>query len=147
MQLRNLAVAALLPLLSTASMAQDGPWAVGVHVGSYHDAGNFQNFNPGLYLRYGPWTVGALHNSVDRDSRYVAYTLETKAPVHWVDTVALTVGIIDGYHDSAWVHNGIAPLVAPSISFKAYEKTRVRVALLPGVKVTTTLHLTLEWEL
>ena len=58
-----LRLAAILAILAGPAVAQD---RVAMLIGSYHvgaERGEFNEFNPGLFVTWDDWTVGAYHNS------------------------------------------------------------------------------------
>lgn len=109
----------------------------GVHMGSIHFAGDYNNFNPGVYVNHDGWTGGVYYNSERRVSAYAGYTFAT-GPLDW------TLGAITGYERAR-----VLPLVAPSVAFNFTPEVAGRVVLLPNPfkPKESALHFTLEWSL
>lgn len=129
--------AAALALASCSSIAET---SVGMHIGSQHiDAEQkFNDFNPGAYVNHNGWTAGAYFNSIKKWSFYGGYTFEHRVGRA---SAALTIGGITGY-----AYGPVAPLIAPSVSYRITNDWAVRGFYLPKVKFTGAhvVHLALE---
>lgn len=109
----------------------------GVHLGSVHFSGDYNNVNPGVYINHNSWTGGVYYNSERHVSAYAGYTVST-GPIDW------TLGAITGYQRAK-----VLPLVAPSFKYDFNEQIGARVVLLPNPfkPKESALHFTLEWKL
>jgi len=95
-------------------LAQASDWspeAIGVHLVSYHSRDRvrlgeqWNDTNPGLYVRlHNGLQAGIYRNSVDRDSVYLAHTLQTSNR-RW----ALTYGVASNYEKVHRLGGGPAP--------------------------------------
>lgn len=121
--LRGAVIAAMAVATSTA-MHADTIKTVGVHIGSVHlPAQDFNNANPGLYLRTeSGLTAGAYYNSERRMSAYAGYTQE------W-GPVGVTVGVITGYKRAA-----VLPMLVPSVRLGRIDQVTFRLAYLPKLE-------------
>ena len=112
---------------------------VGLHVASYHDSGNFNNVNPGVYYRADSGlTIGTYCNSESAKnhctlSSYAGYSLSSRSYNGF--STSLTLGVITGYQA------GTMPMAVPSVAYK-----NVRLAFVPKVNKlgANVLHLMLE---
>ena len=104
-------------------------WAIGAHIASLHlPARNFNNVNPGLYVRHTPtgFTAGAYYNSVRKPSAYVGHTSQ------WAG-FDVTVGVVTGYERK------VSPLLL--VSREIGNGWRVGMAPPAGREGATLLHL------
>lgn len=135
--LRGSALAALAIAACSAPFADTAIKAVGVHIASYHaPAGDFNNYNPGLYLRLNNgFTAGAYYNSERHTSAYAGYTHE------W-GRLAVTVGAITGYR-----RTNVMPMVVPSVRLGKIENATFRLAYVPRIERNGAhaIHLTAEF--
>lgn len=134
-----LAVTLLLGAASCTPAPALADTRVGVHVGSHHFGGDFNNVNPGVYVYHNGWTAGTYYNSERKQSAYAGYTFE-----HALGrglTAALTVGAITGYE-----YAKVLPLIFPSVSYKLSDTYSVRVGALPkvGKAGAAAVHLMIE---
>jgi hypothetical protein len=146
--MKKLAIGIAALVCSLSCLAQDKDLVVGLHIGTYHDVDNYENFNPGAYVRYRNWTAGWFYNSLSSESQYVAYSWDYRSS--WlpdvVDSLTLTAGLVSGYRYSIQ-KSGISVLVAPSVAFKVAEDVRLRVVVTPALDrnvQSTSFHFTLE---
>lgn len=114
---------------------------LGLHLMSYHDAGNFNNVNPGIYIKHESGvTVGTYYNSVKRQSYYGGYTFK---PIDALPNLDVTVGVVTGYPSMP-----VAPLFIPSYTFyKSDDGLRARAAFLPrfgDVQPANVIHFMVE---
>lgn len=115
---------------------------IGVHVGSHHFSGTFNNVNPGLYLFKDGWTVGTYYNSERRQSYYAGYTFEGDL-IGAVD-YGVTVGLITGYQRAR-----VLPMLVPSVSaVNPLLGGRTRLSFVPpvGKGSAAAVHLSHEWS-
>lgn len=89
--------------------------AIGLHLGTYHFDRNrdYQEFNPGTYVRCEDVTAGVYFNSERKTSAWIGVERKT-GPIDW------TLGVVFGYTRSP-----VLPLVVPS-----YKVGSTRVSLL-----------------
>jgi len=136
-----IAIAALI-VASCSACPGYAQTTVGVHLGSQHSSGGFNNVNPGVYLNHKGFTVGGYYNSERRASYYGGYTLELPiGPLR----AGLTVGAITGYQAAK-----VIPLVVPSVAVvDPLLGGRWRVMFVPKVNTggAAAVHLTHEWSL
>lgn len=130
-----------------AGESKSAPLTVGVHVGTIHlqpevayiDGGNrgYNDFNPGLYVRYGSWQVGGYKNSHREPSFYGAYTYEHLLTPNL--GVGGALGAVTGYP-----LGDVVPLIAISARYRA-----IRLSFTPqmGDKNSASIHLMLEHRL
>lgn len=109
---------------------------LGAHVASWHSSPGLNNVNPGLYVRLPVgFTAGVVRNSYDRNSTYVAWTVDKSWSLgrQWplAIGVGLTTGIISGYEKGP----PLRPLVAPSFVVNM-GKGGIRLAALKGEDAT-----------
>lgn len=116
---------------------------IGAHLGSYHFSGDFNNFNPGVYVYHNGWTAGTYYNSERRQSVYAGYTAEWQLSEQW--SAAVTVGAITGYQRAA-----VLPMAVPSLrwSIPGALGTAVRVSFVPpvGKGSSAVVHASIEWR-
>lgn len=114
---------------------------VGAHLGSYHFEGNFNNFNPGVYVYHDGWTAGTYYNSERNQSYYAGYTFEY--PLVGPFTGGLTVGAITGYARAK-----VMPLVVPSVRLGLTDVLGLRVTFVPKVEKggSSAVHASIEWS-
>lgn len=123
----------LAALFAASAQAQ----TIGLHVASVHSSGGFNNFNPGVYVRFGGITAGTFRNSIRRQSAYIGYTIET----HGRLSFALTAGLVSGYR-------GNILLAVPSAAYHT-AIGNVRLGFVPRPPKggsASALHLMLERE-
>lgn len=110
---------------------------VGVHLGSLHiPAKDYNNSNPGLYVRLDSgWTGGLYRNSLRKNSVYAGYT--------WTHGgLSVTAGGVTGYFET------VQPLLVPSYALFTYRGLTPRIAFIPRVEKKIgahVLHLMLEY--
>ena len=112
------------------------PLTVGVHIGSVHlPQRQFNNVNPGAYVRSGDWQAGVYLNSYRHTTVYGAYAWQLPYRVE------LLTGVATGYRD-AWDHGPLAPMAAFSYRFDG----GVRISFLPPTpKTSAVVHLSTEF--
>lgn len=108
---------------------------------SHHDSGNFNNINPGIYIKHESGaTAGTYYNSVRRQSYYVGYTFK---PVDSIPNLDITVGGVTGYPKMP-----VAPMVIPSYTFYTSDDgLRARAAFLPkfgDIQPSNVIHFMVE---
>lgn len=128
---------------------------LGVHLASLHvPRGDFQEFNPGVYVVADTYVAGAYRNSLDRPSVYIGKVF-THGPF------SLTVGAISGYQRKEYrapvCPNGnsglganpcyagsnrgaVGLMLAPSVLLFDH----VRITYMPGIHTSSAFHLSLE---
>lgn len=119
---------------------------IGAHLASYHDRGNYNNNNPGLYVRYNDFVVGSYYNSMKKQSTYFGYNFEINTPgLPLVDSVGILVGGVTGYLKETQIV-GFTPMFIPSAKFLVTDYTGFRVAFLPKFKMNkaNVFHLSFE---
>lgn len=145
-------VGVLAALSAQVAFADEKPLVLGVHLGTFHTTGTYNNINTGVYGRFNSWTVGGYHNSIRRPSYYLAYTWEVLTPrVPLVESIAITAGAITGY-ESSLNNSGVLPMLVPSAAFRINPKVLLRLSILPidGQKLDSSgaaLHFSLEHPL
>lgn len=114
---------------------------VGLHLGSYHTSGNWNNFNPGVYVYHNGWTAGTYYNSERSQSAYAGYTFEGALVGPF--SYGLTVGAITGYARAR-----VLPMVVPSVSFHATERASARLSFIPPFEKNgaAVFHLSVEYR-
>lgn len=143
----RLYIALLFAAFSLSAYAE--PVTLGVHLATYHVKSGYNNVNPGVYVRWGYFTAGTYHNSVNRQSSYVGLTYEWETP-SWplVSAMALTAGAISGY-----AYRPVIPFIIPSARFDLTRDISLRTTLVPEPLFTNRkltgiraagLHISLE---
>ena len=113
---------------------------VGVHLGSWHDRGDYNNVNPGAYVYHNGYTAGTYYNSERKVSLYAGYTFEY--PLVGPFTAGLTVGAITGYARAT-----VLPMVVPSVSVRLELLPSLRLSVIPPVSgMPLVLHASIEWR-
>lgn len=150
MKLKKIFLGALIGFSCISSFAQekkqDNDWVVGLHLGSYHDRGNLNDFNPGVYIRKNNFVAGGYYNSVKKNSFYLGYMLETETPnLPVVDSVGILVGGITGYKKDIEIA-GFTPVAIPSARFDLTEDFSMRLAFVPKTSMTkaNVVHFSVE---
>lgn len=124
-------------------------WTVGVHVGSLHSnnrdnvAGrNWNNVNPGLFVRRDNVVVGTYYNSIRKESFYVGYVYSV---TDWLD---VTIGAVSGYAAPGYSAKPVMPLVVPSVHFDVMHNVAARIHLIPQVSKggASAVHLSMEYR-
>ena len=110
---------------------------VGIHLGSLHiPAKDYNNSNPGLYVRLDSgWTGGLYRNSLRKNSVYAGYTWTHGA-------FSVTAGGVTGYFET------LQPLLVPSFALFTYRGITPRLAFIPRVEKKIgahVLHLMVEY--
>ena len=116
----------------------DSRTTVGLHLGSFHSATGYNDFNPGIYVELpNHITAGHYYNSNYRDSTYLGYTYSYNSQID------VTVGLTTGYQIYKYT-----PLLVPSYKFlNVVENFNLRVAFIPrffGVVQANVLHAMVE---
>jgi hypothetical protein len=107
---------------------------VGIHLATYHDRGDYNDRNPGIYARSAAgWTAGIYQNSLRKTSAHGGYTWSI---TNLLGDVSLTAGAVTGYT------RPMTPLLVPSARVGC-----MRLSLLPKAapKGATGLHLSIEF--
>jgi hypothetical protein len=109
-----------------SALAQLTPRSVRVHVGSWHDRGEYNNANLGAALRWnGGLTVGGFYNSYRRPSWYGG--LVVPAFERGGFQLELMTGVITGYSETSPVD-----LVAvPSLGWRLSPRSSLQVVFMP----------------
>ena len=145
--MKRIALGLMVFVLAASAQAKEEPLYLGLHLGSVHDIGGYENNNVGVYARYDGWTGGVFQNSVSKTSVYGAYTFEMQTPrVPFVDSVAVTVGLATGYTQKIQ-GTVLSALIVPSAAVKIYKDVNLRVALIPAfekVNRSTAVHFMVE---
>lgn len=113
--------------------------AVGLHLGSKHAQGTWNDINPGVYVKLqNGMTFGTYYNSERKQSAYVGRTFSKNLTQNL--EIAATVGIISGYNKS------VLPLVLPTVAYKFHQDFAARVGFVPKVNKqgSAGLHLMIE---
>ncbi len=123
---------------------------IGVHGLSYHDGGDFNNDNYGLYLVYQGFTGGTYYNSLRRTTWYAGYSWEWALPPNPLsDTVSLMGSLATGYHTAQYSYDYV-PLGALSVRRALGEQHGLRLSYLPVLgksPASYVLHLSYEYAL
>lgn len=121
------------------------PDVVGVHTFSVHSAPRnggagpgWNNNNFGAYARWDNTVVGAYHNSLNRNTVYVAYLYPV---TNWLD---VAFGLASGYNVKP-----LTPLVVPSVHWRIMGNWVGRVNVVPGIGKgsATAVNFALEYRL
>jgi len=134
----------LLFVLSLDVLAQDkggGPLentTIGFHLGSVHSATGYNDFNPGVYIKFqNNITFGNYYNSNYHQSTYAGYTYA------YNNNIDITTGLITGYQIYRYT-----PLLIPSYKFpNLIDAVTLRVAFIPrffGVVQANVIHAMVE---
>jgi hypothetical protein len=114
---------------------------LGAHLMSYHDSGNYNNANVGVYLQHqSGLTAGSYYNSERKQSYYGGYTFK---PFDRFSRLDVTLGIVSGYSMKR-----LTPFMLPS--YAAYESDdgmRIRLGFLPRIgsfQPANVLHMMAE---
>lgn len=123
---------------------------IGIHGPSYHDGGDFNNDNYGLYLVHKGFTGGTYYNSLRRTTWYAGYSWEWALPPNpLADTVSLMGSLATGYHTAQYSYDYV-PLGALSVRRTLGEQHGLRLSYLPVLgksPATYVLHLSYEYAL
>jgi len=150
--MRKIVYGILFSLASIAANAQESDVRVGIHLGTHHTTGKYNDINMGAYVLWKGWTTGTYQNSVRNTSIYVAHTWEVSTPnLPLVESLALTAGAITGYRSST-DSTALGPLIVPSAAFRINPKLTMRWSLMPinGADLDSggaALHMSLEFPL
>lgn len=118
------------------------PYAInttGLHLGTVHFRGTWNDFNPGVYVKLNNGlTFGTYYNSERKQSTYVGRTFSKNLTQNL--EIAATVGIISGYNKT------VLPLVLPTVAYKFHRDFAVRVGFVPKVNKqgSAGLHFAIE---
>lgn len=140
---RILATVALSVLAATlGECAHAEPVTVGVHLGSVHlPQRDFNNFNPGLYVRQDDWQAGAYLNSYRRTTAYAGRVWRLERVWGPLRKYEVFTGGATGY-ENVWPHG----LVAPMVVFSHRFETGMRLSLIPPTpKNSGVVHLSMEF--
>jgi hypothetical protein len=127
--------------LGVAKCAHADPVTIGVHVGSMHvPAREFNNVNPGLYVRASDWQIGAYRNSYRKRTAYLVYAWELG------DGYEMFTGGATGYRN-VWHHGAVAPMVAFSraLPVRLLGVQPRLTFMLPTPKTSAVAHLSMEF--
>jgi hypothetical protein len=100
--------------------------SIGLHLGSYHTDlnNNYNNLNPGVYVRFGDHQIGAYRNSIRNNTLYYAHSFNLDSACRF----QLAAGIATGYKTT------LMPLVAGVINFDTssfVNRSKLRVLVGP----------------
>ncbi len=149
--IRTSAAALLLILTAfTQSTAHADNNYFGIHGPSYHDGGNFNNANYGLYLVRNGFTGGFYENSLNRNTFYVGYAWEWDLPVNpIVDSVSLMGSLATGYYTDQTPYE-YAPMGALSFKHSFDSQQGLRLSYLPVYgksEASYVVHLSYEYTM
>ena len=122
----------------------------GIHGPSYHDGGDFNNANYGLYFVHRGLTGGFYDNSLNRNTFYLGYAWEWDLPVNpVVDSISLMASAATGYYtrDTPYEY---APMGALSFKHGFGRQQGLRLSYLPVYgksQASYVLHLSYEYTL
>ncbi len=146
-QSRNEGVLGLILSLTLLSPVAAQTTTLGLHTWSYHDHGNFNNENYGLYLEHNGYTGGFYKNSLNKDSAYVGYTLQWALPENPLfQSAALMGGVVSGYRTRSYPHD-YSVMGAFSLKHDFTEQQGFRLSVLPTHRKSPAnyvLHLSYE---
>lgn len=138
-----LSVACTILVASCGMQPATAETRFGAHLGSYHFSGDFNNFNPGVYVYHNGWTLGTYYNSERNQSVYAGYTAEWQLGGQW--SAALTVGAISGYARAS-----VLPMAIPSVAWRIPGGlgSALRVSVVPpvGRGSAAAVHASIEWR-
>ena len=151
---RNIGRLALLIFISLSGLTHLTAHAdntyFGIHGPSYHDGGQFNNANYGLYLVRRGVTGGVYDNSLNRTTFYLGYAWEWDLPVNpMVDSVSLMGSLATGYYTEQTPYEWM-PMGALSFKHSFDSQQGMRLSYLPGVgknPANYVLHLSYEYRL
>ena len=122
----------------------------GIHGPSYHDGGNFNNANYGLYFVHRGFTGGFYDNSLNRNTFYLGYAWEWDLPVNpVVDSISLMGSVATGYYTQEMPYE-YAPMGALSFKHGFGTQQGLRLSYLPVYgksPASYVLHLSYEYTL
>jgi hypothetical protein len=122
----------------------------GIHGPSYHDGGQFNNANYGLYLVHQGFTGGFYDNSLNRQTFYLGYAREWDLPSNpLIDSISLMGSLATGYYTEQTPYEWM-PMGALSFKHSFDSQQGLRLSYLPGVgksPANYVLHLSYEFRL
>ena len=122
----------------------------GIHGPSYHDGGDFNNANYGLYFVHKGITGGFYENSLNRNTFYLGYAWEWDLPVNpVVDSVSLMGSVATGYYTQQMPYE-YAPMDALSFKHSFSSQQGLRLSYLPVYgksEASYVVHLSYEYTL
>jgi len=122
----------------------------GIHGPSYHDGGQFNNANYGLYLVQQGFTGGFYDNSLNRQTFYLGYAREWDLPVNpLINSISLMGSLATGYYTEQTPYEWM-PMGALSFKHSFDSPHGMRLSYLPGVgksPANYVLHLSYEFRL
>jgi hypothetical protein len=122
----------------------------GIHGPSYHDGGDFNNANYGLYFVHKGITGGFYDNSLNRNTFYLGYAWEWDLPVNpVVDSVSLMGSVATGYYTQQMPYE-YAPMGALSFKHSFSSQQGLRLSYLPVYgksEASYVVHLSYEYTL
>lgn len=122
----------------------------GIHGPSYHDGGDFNNANYGLYFVHKGITGGFYENSLNRNTFYLGYAWEWDLPVNpVVDSVSLMGSVATGYYTQQMPYE-YAPMGALSFKHSFSSQQGLRLSYLPVYgksEASYVVHLSYEYTL
>ena len=102
------------------------PQTVRIHIGSWHDRGEYNNANLGLALRWnGGLVAGGFSNSYGRPSWYAGAVVAVFE--YHAFQLELMAGVITGYSESS----PIDPVAVPSLGWRLSPRNTLQVVLMP----------------
>lgn len=133
-------------LFQNQVLAQEST-TLGVHTISYHNAGNYNDTTPGLYLERNRFVIGAYHNSIRNTSVYAGYTWDWPLPPNPIfQAISFTGGLATGYKHKGYNHD-LSVLAATSLRHDLDNRQALRLTILPLHKrspANYVLHLSYE---
>lgn len=133
-------------LFQNQVLAQEST-TLGIHTFSYHNAGNYNDTTPGLYLERNQFVMGAYHNSIRNTSVYAGYTWDWPLPPNPIfQAISFTGGLATGYKHKGYNHD-LSVLAATSLRHDLDNRQALRLTILPLHKrspANYVLHLSYE---
>jgi hypothetical protein len=140
----------LLFLTSVSLSAHADNTYFGIHGPSYHDGGNYNNANYGVYLVHQGFTGGFYENSLNRNTFYLGYAWEWVLPVNpLIDSVSLMGSLATGYYTEQTPYE-YSPMGAISFKHDINSEQGLRLSYLPSYgksPANYVLHLSYEYTL
>lgn len=123
---------------------------LGMHTISYHDQGQFNNNNFGVYVEQNGWTGGYYKNSINQDSFYAGYALQWPLPTNsWVQSASVMGGVVSGYRSHNYKHD-YSVMGVFSLKHDFTDVHGMRLSVLPTHSKSPAnyvLHLSYEYQL
>jgi len=123
---------------------------LGVHTVSYHDQGNFNNNNFGVYVEHDGWTGGYYKNSINQDSVYGGYVVQWPLPANPLfQSASVMGGVVSGYRSRTY-HHDYSVMGAFSLKHDITEQHGLRLSILPTHSKSPAnyvLHVSYEFKM